>query len=297
MTSLSNAQTISTSKESVYGCLPVNETIFVKQTEVSIADWFAFIYHENIEAAFEMEEGLQEVILSSLPDSILETNKFVYEIFTRTWGEDIDLYKVDWQYGSASTFPLLMTKKEKKEHKSRIKMILNMPVTGLNYFQLEKFVEWQSTALDELLKDDATYSHRVQLIPVDVYDSLIARNIAGFAIELTKDGIPASIGDSTNLKGCHLFNFKGSQDCPASEGRIERYGTDIGPVEVYSYHPDINGFYTLLGNVAEMTAEKGVAKGGHFDMYAKEILSISNTPYTEPSSLIGFRYMVTLIRN
>ena len=294
-TSMSNAQTVNTSDETVFGCLPFNETIYVKQTEVNIADWFAFIYNEYIDEAFEGEEGLQEQIFTSLPDSMLESNKFLYEFFSRTWSPESDLYKADWHYGGSSPFPLLLTKSEKKEFKSKIKMALNMPITGLTYFQLEKFVEWKSTAMDEMLKDDDNFRHIVQLIPVDVYDTLIARNIAGFAVELTKDDLPQSVGDSANLKGCHLYNFKGSQDCPASEERLKRYGTSVGPVEVYSYHPGINGFYTLLGNVAEMSSEEGVAKGGHFEMYASEILNIGNIQYSGPSSLIGFRYMVTLV--
>ena len=45
-----------------------------------------------------------------------------------------------------------------------------------------------------------------------------------------------------------------------------------------------------------MTSSKGIAVGGHYEMYADEILKNEKLYFNKPSDKIGFRYMVSLVR-
>lgn len=65
---------------------------------------------------------------------------------------------------------------------------------------------------------------------------------------------------------------------------------------VLSYYPDKNGVYNLLGNVAEMVNEKGIAKGGSFIHTLNELTPQKDFVYEKPSSYIGFRCVAELVK-
>jgi len=284
------------SKEiAVYQCLKYNDSIHIKQTEVSIRHWLSYVY-----AKFEDHpdgDPDPDEVAKFLPDSVEQSNRFLFDMFLRYWKiDELDeeqFEKFVWNQQSVRYFPLYLTKDEKKEY-DHIKTFLNKPITGVTFEAIEGFMKWQSEILDGWLKDDENYSHNVRLVTPAIYDELIENTKNGLRNSKEKDGTASVIGDSTNLKGCHLYNFKGSQNCPTSEGRIKEYGTLESTVAINSYNPDIDGYYNLLGNVAETTSTKGIAKGGHWDMYASEILKNEELKYSTPSSKIGFRFMVVV---
>jgi hypothetical protein len=277
-------------KVSVYECLKQDRTTFIKQTEVSISDWFSYIFDLHIE---DWESDEEFDVSSMFPDSIADINKPIYEIFKRTWPGDFDA-KAKWQTSIVS-FPLYLTKEEKK--KKDYENLLSMPLTGLAYSDVNKFLKWKGIKLDEFgdPEGDREYYHQVSLVSVAMYDTLIQNAIEARRSVKDKEGNLTVVGDSANTSGCFLYNFKGSANCAASAGRLKMYGTLKGPVGVTSYMPDVNGFYNLLGNVAEMTEVEGVAKGGHYEIYASEILKNKEQKYETGDVLIGFRYWVKLI--
>jgi len=282
----------------VYQCLRYNDSVHVKQTEVSIAHWLAYVY-----AKFEDHpDGDPDPgeVAKFLPDSVEQSNQFLFDMFLRYWKiivtnelDEEQYEKFVWNSQSVRSFPLYLTKEEKKEY-DHIKTFLNKPITGLTFEAIEEFMIWQSEVLDGWRKEDENYTHEVRFLPRLIYDDLIESTKTGLRNSKEKDGTLSVVGDSVNLKGCHLYNYKGSQSCPMSEGRFKEYGTLTSTVAVDSYNPDIDGYYNLLGNVAEMTATKGIAKGGHWGMYASEILKNEDLKYSTPSSKIGFRFMVVV---
>jgi len=58
---------------------------------------------------------------------------------------------------------------------------------------------------------------------------------------------------------------------------------------VFTYYPNKYGIYNLLGNVAEMIQEKGVAKGGSYRDKEKDVSILKNFNYRTPTNWIGFR--------
>ena len=57
-----------------------------------------------------------------------------------------------------------------------------------------------------------------------------------------------------------------------------------------------NGFrlQNVLGNVAEMTATKGVAKGGSFKTSVQGLTLAAQQPYQGPGNWLGFRCIATV---
>lgn len=61
------------------------------------------------------------------------------------------------------------------------------------------------------------------------------------------------------------------------------------PEYAHNYPPSARGFYNIIGNVAEMTATPGVAKGGSFKHTLAEAEPSRSQTYTGPCSWVGFR--------
>lgn len=64
---------------------------------------------------------------------------------------------------------------------------------------------------------------------------------------------------------------------------------------VKSYWPNKNGIYNLFGNVAEMTLEKGIAKGGGWIHLYDEVKIETEFKYIKPTNWLGFRCVCEII--
>jgi len=58
---------------------------------------------------------------------------------------------------------------------------------------------------------------------------------------------------------------------------------------VKSFWPNKIGIYNACGNVAEMTKEKGLTKGGSWNSFGGDVTIQSKRSYNEPSAEVGFR--------
>jgi formylglycine-generating enzyme required for sulfatase activity len=62
-----------------------------------------------------------------------------------------------------------------------------------------------------------------------------------------------------------------------------------------SYLPNKHGIYNLFGNVAEMVAEEGIAKGGSWNHDLDESVFESEISYEKPTSWLGFRCVAEIM--
>ncbi|AII50648.1 SUMF1/EgtB/PvdO family nonheme iron enzyme [Hymenobacter sp. APR13] len=76
-------------------------------------------------------------------------------------------------------------------------------------------------------------------------------------------------------------------ECPAKPGQL-------GLEYVYVNPTNYLGLYNIIGNAAEMTATKGIAKGGSFQSSMRGLTLESQQRYQGPQSWLGFRCVATM---
>jgi formylglycine-generating enzyme required for sulfatase activity len=101
---------------------------------------------------------------------------------------------------------------------------------------------------------------------------------------------------SLNSRGCSLGNFKypeGFKPCKNTKMNTADGFMMMSPVQ--AYFPNDMGLYDVVGNVAEMTREKGKACGGSWNQAPEESTIRSISEYKEPDSAVGFRIFMEVI--
>lgn len=103
-----------------------------------------------------------------------------------------------------------------------------------------------------------------------------------------------------NHRGCWLGNFKvpDTVTCPgiikAGYSPVSADGfSNMAATE--SYFPNDIGLYDVVGNVAEMTLEKGKACGGSWNHTPEESTMRSVNLYTKPDATVGFRVFMEIL--
>ncbi len=159
------------------------------------------------------------------------------------------------------------------------------PVVGISYQQAVNFCKWRTDRVNEYYKDypeanpypDAKYVYR--LPTMKEWEMVAAGGRNADSLPYGQD----SIWTKYKKKWVKTFNsIYGNRDDLYS---VER--TTVAPVQ--SFFPNDYGVYNYIGNVAEMVAEKGIAKGGGFDSEIKYSTIQDIEKYTKPVPFLGFR--------
>ena len=85
--------------------------------------------------------------------------------------------------------------------------------------------------------------------------------------------------------------------CPMPPKYIKKGSLNEGvSIMDYTYvnPPNAYGLYNMIGNVAELTATPGVAKGGSFEQSINDFTLQSNFSYATPTEWLGFRCACTV---
>ncbi|MBL7859907.1 MAG: SUMF1/EgtB/PvdO family nonheme iron enzyme [Cyclobacteriaceae bacterium] len=100
-----------------------------------------------------------------------------------------------------------------------------------------------------------------------------------------------------NNKSCYLGNFKSEPcDCPGYRGnKPTNHDGWAAMAPTKSYFPNDIGLYDVVGNVAEMSSEKGKACGGSWNHSPAESTMRSINAYTNPDAAVGFRVFMEII--
>jgi formylglycine-generating enzyme required for sulfatase activity len=104
----------------------------------------------------------------------------------------------------------------------------------------------------------------------------------------------------TTVKGCFLSNFNSRDEhcetCPLYPKVFDKLSKDgaLFTTQADAYFPNDIGIYGIIGNVAEMTATRGIAKGGSWEDVPADCTIQSQKKYTNPSPAIGFRVLMEI---
>ncbi len=154
------------------------------------------------------------------------------------------------------------------------------PVVNISYEAAHEYCNWLTQQYNTQRK--RKYTQVVFRLPTESEWRLLAAG--GSNHQTCFEGDKA-----TNEKGCYLTNIKtGEND----------YQTDGGffPVNAHSYLPNDKGFYCTMGNVAEMTDQKGIAKGGSWAHTFENSKFNKNQKYDGPDPRVGFRVIMEIVQ-
>lgn len=91
--------------------------------------------------------------------------------------------------------------------------------------------------------------------------------------------------------GYYRSNFKRTV---ANNTEPSKYNPDV-TAPVYSYWENSYGIYQIIGNVAEMISEKGIAKGGGWIHRDNGVTIEKDFNYDKQKSWLGFRCVCEII--
>lgn len=163
------------------------------------------------------------------------------------------------------------------------------PIVGISYEQAKEFCEWRTERVNELLqKTPGSAFKRVEYrLPTEAEWELAAAGKLDtakfpYGYEHTKERIKG--GDTVRMFNCVYLDFDSLSDrqnivMPVNSGRPNQYG-----------------IYNMIGNVGEMVSEKGLAKGGFYDLPLEFCKIKEQSSYKFPNRYLGFR-CVCLVDN
>ncbi len=278
--------------------------IMIDQGEVSVGDWFAYVYHK----ALLSEDGILTEDVPSLapflPDTLLLPQKyrFMIKIFYR-WiepGGKNKQYSRDFFWGNNIVrgmvmsndreFDLLFTKEEVKNGmRHTLETYCSLPIVGITYKQATAYLEWREEMINmekEVLAKG--YIFRARMLTQEEWIKYAADFGPHFPENKTLQI------DTINKEGCYMLNIMVDKPCASVlEGR-KKFGD--GSVGVFSYNPDKFGLYNIYGNVSEMTNTEGVAMGGSYNDYGVVCKSDKTISYSKPQPWLGFRCVFEIVK-
>jgi formylglycine-generating enzyme required for sulfatase activity len=241
----------------------LNDTTYFDNTEIDVKSWLSFyswtLKNNGIQSAKEV-----------LPDSsAIEPELWLYiKKGSKTFINDLAGYSLQpIGYFDRNCDDCLKHFGKRLFRENRYCAMLNFPITGITYDQAVKFCEWRSK-VDEGDK----YYYR---LPSPEEWKAIAM------LGLTKQEQKNRLMDSLyNSYPRYNYKLKCNCDNDSIHGKLQSFG---------GFPPDKNRAFDLFGNVSEMTSEKGIAKGGNFNLYARQCNVDSIQIYSKPEKWLGFR--------
>ncbi|MCB0853589.1 MAG: SUMF1/EgtB/PvdO family nonheme iron enzyme [Bacteroidetes bacterium] len=174
------------------------------------------------------------------------------------------------------------------------------PVVNISHQGAKNYCEWLTTIYNQ--DEKRRYKEVIFRLPTEIEWEAIARR--GFE--------PDHQGDWPTLedqKGRVQANFRYVMQQAVRENKaegvitVEPFATSkmsgkkahfiTAPVE--SYEKDEMGLYNIFGNVAEMVAEPGISKGGHWWSTGYALKVDEKESYNSPNPFVGFRVMMEII--
>ncbi len=165
----------------------------------------------------------------------------------------------------------------------------NMPVNGITYEQAMAYCDWLSDKYVDISKY-APLKLNFRLPTPAESDSLLQDVYSSMK---KGDEHYLAFQQGINKHGCAIYNHRHNSWCAANILMKKEFGYGI-PIQEGVFFPDMNGLLDLMGNVAEMTSAKGVAKGGSCIHTAAECQPGIENKYDGPKVWLGFRVVADL---
>ena len=238
----------------------INESIYAGKYEVSNVLYREFEYDLRINNSNLLKEILPDTL--NWRDKLCFNEPYVEFYYRHPAYSNYPVVNITYQ--DAIYFCEWLTKKYNENSKRKFKKVL---------FRLPTEKEWELAARGG--SKNSIYAWG---------DRLFSNN--HFMCNYRGIGDEFITRDSTNNKPILNMNLK-----------VNNFSLDYADItaQVSSYYPNSFGLYNVCGNVAEMVAEKGKAKGGSWKSFGGEVRIESVEYFKNSANNIGFRYFMEII--
>jgi formylglycine-generating enzyme required for sulfatase activity len=263
------------------------DSIFIDETEICNIHWLEYLFHIKMDSS-------ESFYISQLPDTAC-WNSYL------TAADSSDLLNEDdyLRYPGTRYFP----------------------VVGVSYEQAMNYCRWRGSSVTAFYADPANIKKHPGLKDFEIVVTfrLPTKEEWEFAAAggLDRRSVPYGIQQPWKGKRYNGGSKRPSPECLDRSGvlaagkpvihRVEfnvledfyienggpliicsqRKAQDIG--YIYDYPPNGYWLYNMIGNVAEMTLTKGIAKGGSFEHRLQECAIEKDFLYDNPEEWLGFR--------
>ena len=245
-------------------CVHLTNNLFIDEAEITNIDYQEFLFYlkrDSTEETFNKALPPLEIYDFGEADYFTSQQYRFFPIVGLTHEQATDYCKWRSQF---------VTRLYKTQYKKNVNFKFRLPTER----------EWELAASNGL--DNSKHKYGVEGQKTISYR--INKKATGFIldkIQTTKSEVEVS-RDILNSGIINDLPFNVKRDLPY----FLKFGT---PYYTYSFYRNDYGIYNMIGNVAEMTYEKGIAKGGSFkdDLSNSKITDKRN--YIGPTDDIGFR--------
>lgn len=243
------------------GTVQINDTLYVDQTEMTNVGWREYWYYLD---RFDSANSFR-----ALPDSLV-------------WRDSI-LYNE----------PLV-------EYYFRHPGFNNYPVVGIRYEQAIEYCKWRTFVvnLGAYMTENKLHKfeeHLKDSFPIKVYYRLPTKE-EWEMIAAGKFSNKTAFGERESFSKWRGKQFR-SFNCiyPNDTSRFA-HDNAIYTADVKAYFKNSFGCYNMIGNVAEMVSEKGIAKGGSFFRELDSCKISIDQKYSDPQAWLGFRCVAVKVK-
>ncbi|WP_338762988.1 SUMF1/EgtB/PvdO family nonheme iron enzyme [Bernardetia sp. ABR2-2B] len=276
--------------------IEIDTAIFMDETEISNVHWVEYLYYLN-------KDSSKNCYLENLSNTVIFDsvyfNPYVdhYPRYPRFKNHPVVGISYQQAQGYCIWRANMVNDGWKKENK-------NKDYEVIVHYRLPTEKEWEYAAIkDDLNYQLGGYSTRRRYTEKEkrkIYRSAKKYADSTYSIERVKLDMKNYFESDTSYK--RMFNYKTEYKKPYFDGGFASSWKGYGSFDnlitnwIYLYKPTRHfGIYNIFGNVAEMTATKGIAKGGSFVHTLEECAADRVQKYDAPKAWLGFRCLAEIV--
>ncbi len=168
----------------------------------------------------------------------------------------------------------------------RDKLYRLFPVVGISYEQANSFCKWRTDMVNaSIYAKEKNFTFKA----MDTLDMKLVKKIYEYRLPTKAEWENiASIDYNKKIK-TKIEKEKIVNGNFYDPERTKRNDVKTFTSQSSSYFPNNIGVYDIFGNVAEIIAEKGIAKGGSWKTDGNDCSAQKDYPYDKPNNQLGFR--------